>query len=1020
MIIQHNMLALNNLTVGKSLQKNKAIAMERLASGYRINRAADDAANMAISEKMTSRIRALARCKTNIEEGISLTQTADGALHEVNNMLNRVTELCVQAANDTNTSEDRSKIANEITQIYDEMDRVFETTEFNTMKIFRHDGDNYYGPEAEYLYHEKVTKLDGDKLSNWGAAMFPTKYFNTAKEAAPAMATLTLPAGVSGSDNASVLNGTSFYIERNGQTYKVEFGTDLSLGSTSDNNDYYINTGDSRCNTVSKAFNYIATNCYPYYNFMHSASTNGNKVTFTFDMPEETKNISFKADLNQDGVRETINTTERLNNGAKNNGIRIYCEGNTLNPLGTSNTKITYSDTASITLTPLSGMASGTSTPPSGYSDWNAFLSALSYNELNLFGSSANTISLAPLAQKSISSVDDFRRELASLIDSTSGFSATFDGNKSITITKEGLDPAKVTSGYTYEETNASGSDFTLTAVPLSVNIQSTTPSSEAPTVHTFTLPSFNQEDVYSVKIDNSCYVLYNSNKYPNHSVSAYDGAQKYYSSWSGSPAENAFVSALRYEYSDYNVSYNSTTREVTMTSKELNNKTAILVESGAADVKTKMTPISRQLLGIGLKYYSREYSLSLDFASFESSGFDAATLYGKGFMINETYYQFTGSGDSAPRYNDDTKLISLDTVDSAEKLRQALQDATGHTATEDGAGSYTLTGRIPTDGDKAIFSDGAPHGTFTNSAVSSGGTAYKNPQAEIDFSSYDMDNLDELYGTGFRITCATCPGEFINVMFCHDKSELAYPESFTYTDENGRTNLIHNYMVELKDVSSGSQITTNIVNQLKNDLDHFTEVKVSDTNSSVLIAQDKRSQDQGSRAQILAGVYTNFTYHLDAEKIPDMGELVGGGRKDTDAYYAYCMIYAGDTKEKPYVPVHLPYLSVSNLKLEYPGEPWDTYEKITDVMNRSKTAAEVISMARSKIGADQNRLEHAFDYAANAEEQITDAISRIKDTNMAETVTEQAKLTILSNAQEAMLSQIVSLPEQILPLLQQ
>lgn len=107
-------------------------------------------------------------------------------------------------------------------------------------------------------------------------------------------------------------------------------------------------------------------------------------------------------------------------------------------------------------------------------------------------------------------------------------------------------------------------------------------------------------------------------------------------------------------------------------------------------------------------------------------------------------------------------------------------------------------------------------------------------------------------------------------------------------------------------------------------------------------------------------------------------------------------------------------------MKLEYPKEPWDSYEEITNVMNRSRNAAEVVSMARSKIGADQNRLEHAFDYAANAEEQIAAANSRIEDTDVAEAVTSQAKLTILSNAQEAMLSQIVDLPERILPLLQQ
>ena len=1017
MIIQHNILAINNLMVGKQLQKGKAKTMERLASGYRINRAADDAANMAISEKMTSRIRALARCQQNVEEGISLAQTADGALNEVNNMLNRVNELCVQAANDTNTAEDRSKIAEEITQIYNEMDRIFETTEFNTMKIFRHDGDNYYGPEAEYLYHESVTSTPGE-LHSWGSAMFPTKQFDLAKPATAAPATLTFGKNFNPQDS-STLDGTSFHIDYNGKTYTIEFGTAMSTGQTSDNYDYYINTASSSYDTVQEAFNYIVSN-YPFYQFIDSVSVNSNSATFTFEMPEDTKNISFKADLDKDGVRELINTTEKLENGAKNNGIPIYCDGNTLDAIGTPNTKITYSDTASVTITPLSYINSGSTDLPQNYNDWTSYVSALSYNELNLFASSADTISLAPLAQKNIQSIDDFRRELTALIDSTTGFSAVFDGNKNITVTKEGLPETSNAYGYIYEQTNPNGSPQSLTAVPVSVTVQSTTPSSEAPTVHKFTLPDFDKTKTYSVIVDGSRYLIYDYREYPNYSVSSYDGNSRYYSAWSGSPMENALISILRSEYSDYNVSYNSTTKEVTMTSKELNNQTAIRVESGATDVTATMTPVSKQILGIGLSYYSREYSLVLDFTSFADSGFDPTSLYGKGFMLNNTYYQFTGAGDNTPKYNKDTLLVSLNSVNDIEELREALENATGHTATDDGSSKITLTDTIYTDSDKVTFSDGGPSGTFTNSAVSSGGTAYKNPQAEIDFSAYDMDNLDDLYGTGFRITCATCPGEFVNVMFCHDKSELTYPDSFEYTDANGNTNTIHNYMVELKDVTAGSQIAAYIAEQLEKDLDHFTEVKVSDTNPAVLIAQDKRSKDQTGRGQVLAGVYTNFLYNVVPEKLPNLGDKVGGGRKDTDAYYAYCMIYAGDTKEKPYIAVHLPHFSVQNLKLEYPGEPWDTYEKITDVMNRSKNAAEVVSMARSKIGADQNRLEHAFDYAANAEEQITDAMSRIKDTDMADAVTTQAKLTILSNTQEAMHSQIVDLPERILPLLQQ
>lgn len=99
--------------------------------------------------------------------------------------------------------------------------------------------------------------------------------------------------------------------------------------------------------------------------------------------------------------------------------------------------------------------------------------------------------------------------------------------------------------------------------------------------------------------------------------------------------------------------------------------------------------------------------------------------------------------------------------------------------------------------------------------------------------------------------------------IFRHDKSGLDYPKEFTHTDDDGNTNVIRNYMVELKNVTNGSQIAADIVSQLKDDLDHFTEVTVSDTNPSVLIAQDKRSKDQNGRGQIMAGVYTNFIFNV-------------------------------------------------------------------------------------------------------------------------------------------------------------
>ena len=135
MIINHNMNALNahrnmginNTAAGKS--------MEKLSSGLRINRAGDDAAGLAISEKMRGQIRGLTQASRNSADGISMIQTAEGALNETTNILQRMRELAVQASNDTNTTSDRNEIQKEINALTEEVDRIANNTEFNTQKL---------------------------------------------------------------------------------------------------------------------------------------------------------------------------------------------------------------------------------------------------------------------------------------------------------------------------------------------------------------------------------------------------------------------------------------------------------------------------------------------------------------------------------------------------------------------------------------------------------------------------------------------------------------------------------------------------------------------------------------------------------------------------------------------------------------------------------------------------------------------------------------------------------------------
>jgi len=135
MIVQHNMAALNTNRQLGATNTTLAKSTEKLSSGYRINRAGDDAAGLSISEKMRGQIRGLEQGSTNAQDGISLIQTAEGALNEVHSVLQRMRELTVQAANDTNVTADREAIAKEQTALAEEITRIGEQTEFNTMKL---------------------------------------------------------------------------------------------------------------------------------------------------------------------------------------------------------------------------------------------------------------------------------------------------------------------------------------------------------------------------------------------------------------------------------------------------------------------------------------------------------------------------------------------------------------------------------------------------------------------------------------------------------------------------------------------------------------------------------------------------------------------------------------------------------------------------------------------------------------------------------------------------------------------
>ena len=135
MVVQHNLTAMNTSRQLNGVTGALSKSTEKLSSGYKINRAGDDAAGLSISEKMRSQIRGLNKASSNAQDGISLIQVAEGALNETHSILQRMNELATQAANDTNTSTDRTAIQQEVDQLTSEINRIQSTTQFNTMNL---------------------------------------------------------------------------------------------------------------------------------------------------------------------------------------------------------------------------------------------------------------------------------------------------------------------------------------------------------------------------------------------------------------------------------------------------------------------------------------------------------------------------------------------------------------------------------------------------------------------------------------------------------------------------------------------------------------------------------------------------------------------------------------------------------------------------------------------------------------------------------------------------------------------
>ena len=227
MVVQHNLTAMNSNRMLGLTTASQAKSTEKLSSGYKINRAADDAAGLSISEKMRKQIRGLTQASLNAQDGISAVQTAEGALNEVQDMLQRMNELAVKAANGTNSETDRTYIQNEIDQLTTEIDRVSETTKFNETYLLKGDRsssaytfkyDSQATKTATNLYQEDgtTTIADADALKAYLDANPNAKVYKTAASWTVNGTIFAQKAGETGQATAITATNASKYFNEDG------------------------------------------------------------------------------------------------------------------------------------------------------------------------------------------------------------------------------------------------------------------------------------------------------------------------------------------------------------------------------------------------------------------------------------------------------------------------------------------------------------------------------------------------------------------------------------------------------------------------------------------------------------------------------------------------------------------------------------------------------------------------------------------------------------------------------------
>ena len=362
MVVQHNLTAMNSNRMLGLTTASQAKSTEKLSSGYKINRAADDAAGLSISEKMRKQIRGLTQASTNAQDGISAVQTAEGALNEVQDMLQRMNELAVKSANGTNSETDRSYIQNEIDQLTTEIDRVSETTKFNETYLLKGDKsvDAYNFKYAEMT--AKTATATGTAGTTFNTAPIITFEAPASSEIAESQNALMKELTTNGVSVTQAANGTTLSFTING--YDVAANGEISKDGTkiatlnvtalaqdtSDKTEVLKFTAGDAARAAGKGQYYDADGNKIAANGLNDYVQTTDGTNFSATGKQLYDAVGNKVDLDTDAVSAEVTTgalTLKLHVGADataNNQISVKIDAMSASGLGVTNLKVDGTD----------------------------------------------------------------------------------------------------------------------------------------------------------------------------------------------------------------------------------------------------------------------------------------------------------------------------------------------------------------------------------------------------------------------------------------------------------------------------------------------------------------------------------------------------------------------------------------------------------------------------------------------------------------------------------------------------